>query len=81
MGYATATRTRRLVEELSISVPVPLQTKDLAVLTVRFVASVVPLKTGLERFLTKLRNCAAKISAAFSQKPTDARNGLPRTAA
>ena len=81
LGYATATWTRRLVEELSISVPVPLETHALAVLTVRFAASAVPLKTGLERFLPKLRHCAAKISAAFSQKPTDARNGLPRTAA
>jgi len=81
LGYATAARTRRLVEELSISVPVPLQSNSLGVLTVRFVASAVPLKTGLERFLPKLRHCAAKISATFSQKLTDARNGMPRTAA
>jgi IclR family mhp operon transcriptional activator len=81
LGYATATRTRRLVEELSISVPVPLESHAHAVLTVRFAASAVPLKTGLERFLPKLRHCAAKISAAFSQKLTDARNGMPRTAA
>ncbi len=83
LGYATAARTRRLVEELSISVPVPLPlpSNSPAVLTVRFVASAVPLKTGLERFLPKLRHCAAKISATFSQKLTDARNGMPRTAA
>jgi IclR family mhp operon transcriptional activator len=81
LGYATAARTRRLVEELSISVPVPLNNRSPAVLTVRFVASAVPLKTGLERFLPKLRHCAARISAAFSQVVTDASTGMPRTAA
>ena len=81
LGYATAARTCRLVEDLRISVPVPLQSHFVAVLTVRFVASAVPLKTGLERFLPKLRHCAAKISATFSRKLTDARTGMPRTAA
>jgi IclR family mhp operon transcriptional activator len=81
LGYATASRTHRLVEELSISVPVVLQPNAPAILTVRFAASAVPLKTGLERFLPKLRHCAAKISATFSQKQADARKGMPRTAA
>ena len=61
-GYATATRTRRLMEEISIAVPVLLHDRVLACLTVRFAASAVPLKNGLERFLPKLRQCAAKIS-------------------
>jgi hypothetical protein len=39
----------------------------LAVLTVRFVSSAVPLKSGLDRFLPKLRQCAAKISTLFSE--------------
>jgi IclR family mhp operon transcriptional activator len=66
-GYATAVQNRRMVEELSVSVPVALQNRDLAVLTVRFAASAVPLKTGLARFLPKLRHCAAKIGTNFSQ--------------
>src|SRR5882757_711194 len=60
-GYATSSRTRRLVEEGSIGVPVMLHDRVLAVLTLRFVASAVPVKSAVERFLPKLRQCAAKI--------------------
>jgi IclR family mhp operon transcriptional activator len=85
-GYATAARNYRMAEELSISVPVAPQNHDPAVLTVRFAASTVPLKTGLERFLPRLRHCAAKIGAAVSRSISAeqgaARNGsTPRTAA
>jgi DNA-binding IclR family transcriptional regulator len=81
-GYATATRTRRLVEEISISVPVLADDRVLAALTVRFAGSAVPLKTGLERFLPKLRQCAAKISSLFSEQQADARlKSAPETAA
>jgi IclR family mhp operon transcriptional activator len=71
-GYAAATRTRRLVEEVSLSVPVLLHDRVLASLTVRFTASAVPLKTGVERFLPKLRQCAARISALFSEQQAEA---------
>jgi DNA-binding IclR family transcriptional regulator len=72
-GYATATRTRRLVDEVNVSVPVTRHDGVLAVLTVRFMQSAVPLKSGLERFLPKLRQCAAKISTLFSEQQADAR--------
>ncbi len=72
-GFATATRTRRLVDEYTISVPVPLNDRTLAALTVRFIASALPLKTGLERFLPKLRQCAAKISTVFLEQQAEAR--------
>jgi IclR family mhp operon transcriptional activator len=72
-GYALTTRARRLVEEVSVSVPVLLDERVLASLTVRFAASAVPLRTGLERFLPKLRRCAAGISASFSQQQAEAR--------
>jgi IclR family mhp operon transcriptional activator len=75
-GYATATRTRRLIEEFTVSVPVPMNDR-LAALTVRFVASALPLKAGLERFLPKLRQCAAKISTVFLEQQAAAR---PRSA-
>jgi hypothetical protein len=71
-GYATTTRTRRLVEEVSLSVPVTLHDRVLAVLTVRFLASALPLKTGLERILPKLRACAAKIATSFSEQQVEA---------
>jgi IclR family mhp operon transcriptional activator len=72
-GYATATRTRRLADEASLSVPVTLQDRVLAVLSVRFTSSAVPLKSGLERFLPKLRQCAAKISTLFSEQQAAAK--------
>jgi len=71
-GFATATRTRRLVDEYTISVPVLLNDRVLAALTVRFIASALPLKTGVERFLPKLRQCAAKISTIFSEQQAEA---------
>jgi IclR family mhp operon transcriptional activator len=67
-GYATFTRTHRLVEEIGMSVPVMLVDRVLASLTVRFAASAVPLENGLERFLPKLRRCAAGISTLFSEQ-------------
>jgi IclR family mhp operon transcriptional activator len=81
-GYAATTRTRRLVEEISLSVPVLLHERVLAALTVRFAASAVPLKGGIERFLPKLRHCAAKISTQFSEQQAEARTkGASETAA
>ena len=81
-GYATATRTRRLVEEYSLSVPVLLHDRVLASLTVRFTGSALPLKSGVERFLPKLRQCAAQISTQFSEQQAEARiKGAPEAAA
>ena len=71
-GFATSTRTRRLADEFAISVPVPLNDRTLAALTVRFIASALPLKTGVERFLPKLRQCAAKISTIFLEQQAEA---------
>jgi IclR family mhp operon transcriptional activator len=71
-GYATATRTRRLVDEYTISVPIPMN-DGVAVLTARFMASALPLKIGVERFLPKLRHCAARISTVFLEHQTEAR--------
>jgi IclR family mhp operon transcriptional activator len=78
-GFATATRTRRLMDEFAVSVPVPLGDR-LAALNVRFVASAVPLKAGLERFLPKLRQCAAKISTVFLEQHAEARAKSTRQA-
>jgi DNA-binding IclR family transcriptional regulator len=81
-GYATATRTRRLVEEVTLSVPILLHDRVLASLTVRFATSAVPLKTGVERFLPKLRQCAAGISTLFAEQQAEALiKAAPETAA
>ena len=81
-GYATTTRTRRLADEIAVSVPVPMNNGTLAGLTVRFVASAMPLKSGLERFLPKLRHSAAKIRTTFSAQQAEARaKGAPQATA
>lgn len=67
-GYATVSRTRRLIDELSLSVPVIFDDRPLAILTVRFVASAMPLKSGIERFLPRLRQCAARIVSQYAQR-------------
>jgi IclR family mhp operon transcriptional activator len=80
-GYASVTRTRRLVEEVSIAVPVMWNDRVLAVLTVRFVSSAIPTKVALERFLPKLRQCAVKISTLFSEQQSDGVASTPSTVA
>jgi IclR family transcriptional regulator, mhp operon transcriptional activator len=81
-GYAVTSRTRRLVEEVSVSMPILPGDHVLACLTVRFASSAVPLKTGLERLLPKLRECAARISTSFLELQAEAqRKGAPQTAA
>jgi IclR family mhp operon transcriptional activator len=82
LGFASVTRSRRLVEEINISVPVPIGDRVLASLTVRFVSSAMTLGAGLERFLPKLRQCAAKISTRFAEQQAGARsNDAPQTIA
>jgi IclR family transcriptional regulator, mhp operon transcriptional activator len=74
-GYASAMRTRRLMDEIALSVPVPIGIGTFAALTVRFVAAAMPLKTGIERFLPKLRERAARISTIFLEQQAEARRG------
>ena len=64
-----------------MSVPVLLDDRVLACLTVRFAASAVPQRTGIERFLPKLRQCAARISASFLEQQAEEAYGAPKTAA
>jgi len=81
-GFAATSRARRLVEETSISVPVLLQDRVLACLTVRFAAASVPQKSGIERFVPKIKQCAAKIGTTFLEQQAEAqRKGVPERAA
>jgi IclR family mhp operon transcriptional activator len=81
-GYSSTSRTRRLIEEISVSVPVLSEDRILACLTVRFAANALPQKTGIERFVPKLRQCASKISHSFVEQQAEAqRKGAPERAA
>ena len=70
-GYATVTRTRNLSEEIGLSVPVMLGEKVMASLTVRFASPAVSAKSGVERFLPKLRECAARIGTLCSEQQSE----------
>jgi IclR family transcriptional regulator, mhp operon transcriptional activator len=81
-GYAATSRARRLVEEVSVSVPVMMGERILACLTVRFAASALPLKLALERFVPKLRQSASRISNSFVEQQAEAQQkGAPERAA
>jgi IclR family transcriptional regulator, mhp operon transcriptional activator len=81
-GYAISTRSRRQVEEISIAVPVALEERAVAALTVRVSSSAVPLKEALERFLPMLRQCAVRIGTVFVEQQPQARpTGAPKAAA
>lgn len=77
-GFATATRVRRLVDEATVGVPVMANGRVIAALTLRFMTSNQPQAAGISRFLPKLRQCAAKIGAAITEKRAGAQpNGAP----
>ncbi len=66
-GYATAVRTRRVSEEVAMSVPVLIDDRVLATVAVRFSASAVPLRLAIERFIPKLHETAKLIRQRFSE--------------
>jgi IclR family transcriptional regulator, mhp operon transcriptional activator len=66
LGYATSVRTRRVSEEVAMSVPVLIGDRVLATIAVRFSASAVPLRLAVERFIPKLLDTANIIRQRFS---------------
>jgi len=67
-GYASAVRARRVSDEISIAVPIMVDDRVLAAVTIRFSGTAVPLKLAVERFLPKLRDTAQKIHQAFVEQ-------------
>lgn len=70
-GYATATRARRVSDELTIAVPIVIEERVLAAVSIRLSATAVPLKVALERFLPKLRETARRIRQSFIEQERD----------
>jgi len=80
-GYATGTRRRGVTEEHTLSVPIALDDRLLAALTVRFAAAAVGPDEAVRRFLPRLRVCAVEIRSLFAAQQPDAhRNKAPQTA-
>jgi IclR family transcriptional regulator, mhp operon transcriptional activator len=80
-GYATSARARHTTEEISTNVPVLVEDRALAALSLRFTATALPLPAALERFLPKLRECAADISTQFVERQPTALRQAPDAAA
>jgi len=72
-GYATVNRSRPVADEVTISVPVALEERALAGLTIRYTASALPLQAAVSRFVPKLRECAACIRDVFAKQQAEAR--------
>jgi IclR family mhp operon transcriptional activator len=70
-GYASAVRPRRVSDEISIAVPIMVDDRVLAAVTIRFSGTAVPLKLAVERFLPKLRDTAQKIRETFVEQQTE----------
>ncbi len=70
-GYATAIRPRRVTDEITMAVPIQLDDRVLAAVSVRFSGTAVPMKLAIERFLPKLRETAGHIRASFIEQQRD----------
>lgn len=83
-GYASAVRPRRVSDEISLAVPIMVDDRVLAAVTIRFSGTAVPLKRAVERFLPKLRDTAQRIRQTFveqqSEPPHHGLQGQRRTA-
>jgi IclR family mhp operon transcriptional activator len=72
-GYATVNRNRPLADDVTISVPVALEERALAGLTIRYIASAVALQGAVNRFVPKLQECAGKMRSVFAERQAEAR--------
>lgn len=83
-GYASAVRPRRVSDEISLAVPIMVDDRVLAAVTIRFSGTAVPLKRAVERLLPKLRDTAQRIRQTFveqqSEPPHHGLQGQRRTA-
>jgi len=70
-GFASASRTRRVSEQMALAVPVVIDDRVLATVAVRYAASALPMRTAVERFVPKLRETAQKIRARFTEQQSN----------
>jgi IclR family mhp operon transcriptional activator len=70
-GFAMASRTRRVSEQIALAVPVLIEDRVIATVALRYAASAVPARTAVERFVPKLRDTAQKIRAQFTEQQSN----------
>ena len=71
-GYASAVRPRRVSDEISLAVPILIDDRVLAAVSIRFSSTAIPQKLAVDRFLPKLRDTAQKIRQSFLDQQRDA---------
>ena len=64
-GFAIWHRKRRVADETSLAVPIIVEDRLLASLTMRFASTAIPEAEALERFVPKLRKTAQEIADEF----------------
>ena len=79
-GFATAATSRRISDDLSIAVPVIVEGKILAGVGIRVSAVAMPAKIAIERFLPRLRECAARIGEQLAERGLGSRSPAADTA-
>ncbi len=70
-GYATASRPRRVTDEITMAVPVQIEDRVRGAVSIRFSGTAVPMKLAIERFVPKLRETAGRIRSAFVEQQRD----------
>ena len=65
-GYSVWTRPRRISDEMSMAVPIMVDERLLATLTIRFSSTAVSENEAVERFVPRLRQVSSRIAADFT---------------
>ena len=60
-----------MTDEITMAVPIQIEDRVLAAVSIRFSGTAVPLKMAVERFLPKLRETAGQIRSAFVEQQRD----------
>lgn len=67
-GFAIWHRKRRVADETSLSVPIMVEERLLAALTMRFASTAVPEAEAIKRFIPRLRQTAQEIAEEFMRQ-------------
>jgi IclR family transcriptional regulator, mhp operon transcriptional activator len=67
-GFGLSQRARRISQEITLALPLRAADRVLGTLAVRFAATAVPLRSGIDQFLPKMREIAVKIEAEFARE-------------
>jgi IclR family mhp operon transcriptional activator len=64
-GFASAVWPKRVADLFAIALPIVSSNRVVGTLSIRFLSSAIPMETGIERFVPKLRETVSRIQSAF----------------